>query len=77
MNTKSSEVGRRREVGGREEGRREKLWGKEKAKKPKKLWAGEDVFLVHPKTALTASSSIGALVAATFFKPYTHLIAIK
>jgi hypothetical protein len=49
MNTKSGEVGRRGEVGGREVGRREKLWGREKGEKNQKLWVGEDVFLVHPK----------------------------
>jgi len=37
-------------------------------KKKKKTLGKEDVLLVHPKTASTASSSIGALVAAGSFQ---------
>jgi hypothetical protein len=49
VSTKWDEVGRRGEVGGREVSRREKFWGRWKNQK---LWAGEDVFLVHPQNGL-------------------------
>jgi hypothetical protein len=73
VSTKSGEVGRRGELGGREVGRRKKLWGREEGEKNQKLWAGKDVYLVHPKTASTTSSSTGAstsaLVAACSLQP--------
>jgi hypothetical protein len=52
-------------VRGRWEG---KTLGQRRAKKPKSL-GREDVFLVHPKMASTASSSTGALVAADSLQP--------
>jgi hypothetical protein len=74
VNTKSSEVGRRREVGGREVGKKEKLWGKEEIEKTKKFGHGRMCFWFIPKMASTTSSSIGALVAAYSLQPRTHTL---
>jgi hypothetical protein len=63
VNTKSGEVGRRGEVGGREVGRREIFWGKEEAEKTKNSRQGRMCFLFIPKMASMGSSSTGALVA--------------
>jgi hypothetical protein len=63
VNVKLSEVGRRGEVGGREVGRREKFWDIKEAEKANNFGQGRMCFWFIPKTASTASSSTGALVA--------------
>jgi len=72
--------GRRGEVGGREVGRRrgkqilgqrrgKQILGQRRGKQKQYLWAGRMCFWFIPKTASTASSAIGALVAAGSLQP--------
>jgi len=57
---------RRGEVGGKVGG---KIFGAEKRRKKQITLGREDVLLVHPKMASTASSSTGALVGAGSLQP--------
>jgi len=51
----------------REVGRREKNWGRKEVEKTNNFGQGTMCFLFIPKTTSTASSSIGALEAASSF----------
>jgi hypothetical protein len=68
VSTKSGEVGRKGEVGGREVSRRENFGGKEEAEKTKNSGQGRMCFWFIPKMASTASSSIGGC----WFTPAIH-----
>jgi len=69
VSTKSGEVGRRGEVGGREVGRMKKFWGREEVENTNNFGQGRMCFWFIPKIASTASSSIGALVVASSLQP--------
>jgi len=49
VKSKSAEVSRRGEVGGRKVGRREKLWGREEAQKSKNFGQGRMCFCSSSK----------------------------
>jgi hypothetical protein len=70
VSTKSGEVGRKGEVGGREVSRRENFGGNEEAEKTKNSGQGRMCFWFIPKMASTASSSTCALVAAGSLQPF-------